>query len=973
MEDIPVLRVNTLVDENDGSAEEGTGLSLRDAVLIANSTSGDEIIELESDAVYELSIEAVETDLFLNPVDSASVGDLDISGRGGTLTIRGLGEGATINANQIDRVIEVHDNVRDDATNLILDNITVTNGRPITGNVFFSLARNGGGIHINSRATAELINCNITGSSAPKGGGIYNAGTLTMRNCNISNNIAVIGGGVSTYEGNTIISDSTISNNSVNDTSDNETNLSSGGGVEHTGVGTTEITSSNITNNTAGGRGGGVAGSDTIPQRGSVNIIVRDSVISGNTANEGGGVSSGSFGETFVTIENTTIENNVASRNGGGVSVGSPVQEVTITNSIIRSNESQGDGGGIDSEGILTVIGSNISDNTAGGNGGGIDSLSLKSATIRSSIIDSNTAGGNGGGLRDVDVITDTTVANNESTGFGGGMYTISPGIIINSTFNSNETQSSGGGIFVSNIQAPSVVAIANSTVSGNAAKDNGGGIFIYRGRIVNLVDVRSIPGEVFATNVTITGNVSDSDNDGIGEGGGIYNSPSDITNREAYHSGILTLSNSILAENFDTPDNNGEGTIVPNIFGAARGNAHNLTDDLTGLTFETSVASEEESLGRGSDLIDTNPLLGALQNNGGLTPTHALLTGSRAINAGNSDAILQETFIDINNDGEPTSWDFNGDSDYDDAIPYDQRGESSRIADGRVDIGAFELQENESINSPPTVVNVIEDISATENSDSHTIDLSNIFADADGDEITISVQDNSNQELVTPTIEANNLILNFAENQSGTADITIRATANGQTVHETLTVAVGDVGEELGLVQTIDLFRFRNTSFDTGTYVFVGEQEKNDILADENLSNTFSLDGEQEDGTVIPAFTASTTPGDGLIAFYRLKSLDVEGTFLFVAQQEYDGIFAEDSEQRDKWEPEGLNEAGEDIPEFYLYDGSADTGTQFNRFQNTQNGTFLYAGEAETEAIESDDNLSNLFTNQGVAFKSLS
>ena len=50
-----ILRVNTTVDENDGSATEGEGLSLRDAAMIANRTPEDEIIELESNAVYELT------------------------------------------------------------------------------------------------------------------------------------------------------------------------------------------------------------------------------------------------------------------------------------------------------------------------------------------------------------------------------------------------------------------------------------------------------------------------------------------------------------------------------------------------------------------------------------------------------------------------------------------------------------------------------------------------------------------------------------------------------------------------------------------------------------------------------------------------------------------------------------------------------------------------------------------------------
>ena len=181
-----------------------------------------------------------------------------------------------------------------------------------------------------------------------------------------------------------------------------------------------------------------------------------------------------------------------------------------------------------------------------------------------------------------------------------------------------------------------------------------------------------------------------------------------------------------------------------------------------------------------------------------------------------------------------------------------------------------------------------------------------------------------------------------------------------------------GDNGGSEDPTNTIELFRFRNTTFESGTYVFVGADEKDAILADENLSNTFSLDGLQDDGTVNPAFKASLEPGNDLIPFYRLKSLDVLGTFLFVSTGEYDAIFADDSDQKDKWEKEGKDSNGVDIPEFYLLDGSADRGVEFNRFQNNQNGTCLYAGLGETEDIESDPNLSSLFTNQGLAFKSL-
>jgi HSP20 family molecular chaperone IbpA len=169
----------------------------------------------------------------------------------------------------------------------------------------------------------------------------------------------------------------------------------------------------------------------------------------------------------------------------------------------------------------------------------------------------------------------------------------------------------------------------------------------------------------------------------------------------------------------------------------------------------------------------------------------------------------------------------------------------------------------------------------------------------------------------------------------------------------------------------TIELFRFRNTTFETGTYLFVGEEERDAILQNPDFNETFELEGVQEDGLINAAFTASTNPGEDLTPFYRLQSIETPGTYLFAGTSEYNAIFAEDSDQRDKWIQEGLD-GEEDIPEFYLFDGSADRGTEFNRFQNTQNNTFLYAGPGETEAIENDSNFSSLFNNQGVAFESL-
>ena len=185
--------------------------------------------------------------------------------------------------------------------------------------------------------------------------------------------------------------------------------------------------------------------------------------------------------------------------------------------------------------------------------------------------------------------------------------------------------------------------------------------------------------------------------------------------------------------------------------------------------------------------------------------------------------------------------------------------------------------------------------------------------------------------------------------------------------------ISLSDLGESLNAditeeaENTVKLYRFRNDTFDTGTYVFVGATERDDILIDRDLNQSFKLEGEGN-----YAFQASTVSGDNLEPFYRLRSEDVAGTYTFVGETEYDAIFAEDSPYKDSWVKEGLDDNGRDIPDFYLYGVGAGEGTEFYRLQNNQNGTFLFASSDEVTAIENDPLLSASFTNQGLAFESL-
>src|SRR5262249_25559211 len=77
-------------------------------------------------------------------------------------------------------------------------------------------------------------------------------------------------------------------------------------------------------------------------------------------------------------------------------------------------------------------------------------------------------------------------------------------------------------------------------------------------------------------------------------------------------------------------------------------------------------------------DQINTDPLLGSLQNNGGPTSTHDLLPGSPAINA--------------------------GDPNFTPPPEFDQRGPGyPRVLNGRIDIGSVEGQPTSTVSPTPT------------------------------------------------------------------------------------------------------------------------------------------------------------------------------------------------------------------------------------------------------------------------------
>lgn len=168
-------------------------------------------------------------------------------------------------------------------------------------------------------------------------------------------------------------------------------------------------------------------------------------------------------------------------------------------------------------------------------------------------------------------------------------------------TISSNRTDYQGGGIAVY-----SSLSMVNSTISGNEANGNGGGIWAPGGAAVS---VRSS---------TITGNSADMDGDNSGYGGGFADGGASS----------ISFTNVINAGNFDRS---------PNPAGAA-------PDCFSGPAYFPDYTIQVQPFAAGNCLIGfdpgtnlavADPLLGALQDNGGQTPTVALLAGSPAIGAG--------------------------------------------------------------------------------------------------------------------------------------------------------------------------------------------------------------------------------------------------------------------------------------------------------------------------------------------------
>jgi len=245
---------------------------------------------------------------------------------------------------------------------------------------------------------------------------------------------------------------------------------------------------------------------------------------------------------------------------------------------------------------------------TAGSVGGMVGGavLSTATATISNVIIYGNSAS-DGGGVASSGTgtmtISNSVVANNSASSTGGGLRSFSGRTIITDSTFSGNTADIGGAL---NLQGSNATLI-NSTISGNTTSRA-----TTPAAILFAVSTESRTLEV--VNSTIANNITSTPNTVggilvVGGGPGV--------------SSTLTLRNSIMANN---------GSINLLAFRSGSGMAtitsqgYNLISD-NGAGFLTGTG----------DQINTNPRLGPLADNGGPTPTHALLAGSPALDKGSN------------------------------------------------------------------------------------------------------------------------------------------------------------------------------------------------------------------------------------------------------------------------------------------------------------------------------------------------
>jgi len=332
------ITVSTTIDELDGSITDGD-ISLRDAIALAapgetidfDLGTGSQTIQMNlgsiginSDVTIDADpnitiilpnvgsrvFEIVSADVVINNLRFVALSGPAFAGNGGAVSVS-LGS-LTLNNNDF---IGFDASGDGGAIFSSASNLEVTNGffrSNTAGRDGGAIYVSGGDLNVENTTFGVPDDVPLTSNAAGRdGGAIATAAGVTgaINNSVFQNNFSSVDGGaleLNASESGFTVSFSAFRGNSAGD---------DGGGIIIGSSGSVEIHSSTIVDNTSGvtnsaGDGGGIATN-------SPNLLIGDTVISGNSGRRGGGFNQ--FGGA-TTIVDTTISSNSAEF-GGGVNV----------------------------------------------------------------------------------------------------------------------------------------------------------------------------------------------------------------------------------------------------------------------------------------------------------------------------------------------------------------------------------------------------------------------------------------------------------------------------------------------------------------------------------------------------------------------------------------------------------------------------------------------------------------------------
>jgi hypothetical protein len=325
-------------------------------------------------------------------------------------------------------------------------------------------------------------------------------------------------------------------------------------------------------------------------------------------------------GKGLATIDATGAEDRVIELVGAAT-----LKKLKLQNGVANSTGEAG--GALFVDGNVTIVRSRLEGSHAADVGGGVF-ITDGRLTMRRSTVRGNDASGEGGGIfvneSATFELTKSSLAGNEADE-GGGMFTEatqSPSMLVATTVSGNTVSEEGGGIW----NGGPALSVQNSTVADNTAGGSGGGLYAApdSGAAIQFA--------------TITRNRADADATGPDGGGGIFADGGDD---------VVVTSGTLLARNRAT------GGAFEDCDAPAPVGIVSFGDNL--ITTEQDCPFFDHA----EDIVDDDPLIGVLDDNGGPTKTVKLKQGSPAIDAAG--------------DGPDT----------------DQRGFERGVAD----IGAFERQ----------------------------------------------------------------------------------------------------------------------------------------------------------------------------------------------------------------------------------------------------------------------------------------